>query len=65
MGTALGRYQFSPYQTSIAALSFNSQGTKLAVAASYTFEQGEKDHPLDAIFVRDIHEKEVMPKAKK
>jgi len=55
-------YQFKPYQTSIAALCFNSQGTKLAVAASYTFEQGEKDHPLDAIFVRDVHDKEVLPK---
>lgn len=58
-------YQYSKYQTSIAALSFNQQGTKLAVAASYTFEQGEKDHPLDAIFVRDVNENEVKPKAKK
>ena len=58
-------YQYSRYQTSIADLSFNSQGTKLAVAASYTFEQGEKDHPLDAIFIRDIHENEVKPKPKK
>ena len=40
-------------------------GTKLAVAASYTFEQGEKDHPLDAVFVRDVNENEVKPKGKK
>jgi cell cycle arrest protein BUB3 len=58
-------YQYARYQTSIADLSFNSQGTKLAVAASYTFEQGEKDHPLDAIFVRDVNENEVKPKPKK
>lgn len=31
------------YTAGIADLCFNAQGTKLAVAASYTFEQGEKE----------------------
>ena len=52
-------HKFPSYATSVAALSFNSQGTNLAVAASYTWEQGEKDHPLDAIFVRDVNDSEV------
>jgi len=56
-------YQYARYTAGIADLCFNAQGTKLAVAASYTFEQGEKDHELDAIFVRDVGS-EVKPKSK-
>eukprot|EP00898_Chlorokybus_atmophyticus_P000287 jgi/Chlat1/1259/Chrsp115S00762 len=55
-------YQYSRYPTSIAALAFNSNGTLLAVASSYTYEQGERDHPLDAIFVRNVSPVEVTPK---
>ena len=33
-----------------------------AIASSYTFEEGERDHPLDSIFVRPISEAEVKPK---
>jgi cell cycle arrest protein BUB3 len=33
-----------------------------AVASSYTFEEGERDHPLDAIYVRPVTEAEVKPK---
>ena len=57
--------QFRKYPTSIASLSFNCDGTKLAVASSYTFEEGEKDHPLDEIFIRSISENEAKPKARK
>ncbi|KAI9207832.1 WD40-repeat-containing domain protein [Polychytrium aggregatum] len=56
------RQYASPYETSIAALSFNSTGTMLAVAASYTFEEGEKDHPPDKIFIRTLLEGEARPK---
>lgn len=35
--------QYPKYPTSIASLSFNSDGTMLAVASSYTFEEGEKE----------------------
>jgi cell cycle arrest protein BUB3 len=35
--------QYPKYPTSIAALSFNCTGTQLAVASSYTFEEGEKE----------------------
>jgi cell cycle arrest protein BUB3 len=49
--------------TSIAALAFTPNGKQLAIAASYTFEEGEKDHPRDDIFVRTILDSEVQPKA--
>ena len=35
--------QFPTFPTSISALSFSSSGTKLAIAVSYTFEEGEKE----------------------
>lgn len=34
---------YPSYSTSIAALNFNSSGDKLAIAASYTWEEGEKE----------------------
>jgi cell cycle arrest protein BUB3 len=56
--------QYLPYATSIAAMDFSRTGEYLAVAASYTFEEGEKEHPNDAIFVRTVNEHEVKPKSK-
>jgi len=56
--------QFHKYPTSIAALTFSADGTLLAIAASYTFEEGEKDHPADAIIIRHPSEAEVKPKQK-
>jgi cell cycle arrest protein BUB3 len=50
--------------TSVAALAFNHDGTELAVASSYTFEEGERDHPRDEIFVRKVLEEEIQPKQK-
>jgi cell cycle arrest protein BUB3 len=54
--------QFHRYPTSISSMDFNHDGTLLAIASSYTYEEGEKDHPPDAIFVRYVHELEVRPK---
>lgn len=51
--------------TSIACLAFNHDGTQIAMASSYTFEEGERDHPREEIYVRDVLESEVRPKAKK
>jgi hypothetical protein len=39
-----------------------TQGDKLAVAASYTGEEGAKDSLRDAIYVRTVNAAEVMPK---
>lgn len=55
---------YSGYGTSIAALAFNYDGSLLAVAASYTYEEGEKDHPPDAVFLRAPLETEVRRKVK-
>mmetsp|Transcript_61418 Transcript_61418/g.73878 ORF Transcript_61418/g.73878 Transcript_61418/m.73878 type:complete len:370 (+) Transcript_61418:45-1154(+) len=48
--------------TSIAALAYNHDGTELAMASSYTFEEGERDHPRDEIYVREILDHESKPK---
>ncbi|KAG7383197.1 mitotic spindle checkpoint protein Bub3 [Phytophthora pseudosyringae] len=60
------------YPTSIAAMEFNHDGSVLAIAASYTYEQGEKEyvpleaeiHPNDAIFLHTVQDSEVRPKKK-
>lgn len=57
--------QLSGYPTSIACLAFDSHGAKLAIAASYTFEKGEVDHPADRIYVRDMQDSEIRPKTRK
>ncbi|KAH6564551.1 hypothetical protein BASA50_008770 [Batrachochytrium salamandrivorans] len=54
--------QYPKYPTSVSSLSFNWDGSLLAVASSYTFEEGEKDHPPDSIYIRTINETEVRPK---
>ena len=67
-------YQSTKYPTSISSLSFCVEGketsdgackTLLAVASSYTFEQGERDHPPDQIYIREVDEAKVTPKAKR
>ncbi|KAH3767776.1 mitotic checkpoint protein BUB3 [Pelomyxa schiedti] len=55
--------QFHPYPTSIASLAFNDAGSLLAIASSYTFEEGEKEVPApDQIFIRQVIDSEVRPK---
>jgi len=52
------------FATSISALTFSPSGRELAIASSYTFEEGERDHPRDEIFVRPMLDSECQPKAK-
>lgn len=54
--------QFHRYPTSISGLSFNHDGSTLAIASSYTYEEGEKDHPADAIYIRACSDGETKPK---
>lgn len=54
--------QFSPLHSGISALDFNRDGQLLAMAASYGYEDGEKDHHPDSIFVRAVEDVEVKPK---
>ena len=51
-----------PYNNSISALSFSPQGNYLAIAASYDFTNGDKEHTPDSIIIRNITDAEVKPK---
>lgn len=42
------------FPTSIASLDFSHDGRLLAVASSYTFEELDKEHPADEIYIRVI-----------
>eukprot|EP00245_Coleochaete_scutata_P006620 TRINITY_DN2112_c0_g2_i1.p1 TRINITY_DN2112_c0_g2~~TRINITY_DN2112_c0_g2_i1.p1 ORF type:complete len:335 (+),score=41.30 TRINITY_DN2112_c0_g2_i1:149-1153(+) len=57
-------YQYTKYPTSVAGLSFSRDGRLLAVASSYTFEEGDKPHPQDSIYIRSVNDIEVKPKPK-
>jgi len=54
--------QYHKYATSISSIDFSADSQMLAIAVSYTFEEGEKPHPPDAIMVRTVKESEVKPK---
>ncbi|KXZ45500.1 hypothetical protein GPECTOR_54g242 [Gonium pectorale] len=58
-------FQTARYPTSVASMCFSRSGEMLAVAASYAYEQGERDHPADAIYIRAVQDVEVRPKARK
>jgi len=50
------------FPTSVSAVCFDSTGKKLAIASSYTFEEGEKDAPPDEIYVKEVQDFEVKGK---
>ncbi|KAJ1917137.1 mitotic spindle checkpoint protein Bub3 [Tieghemiomyces parasiticus] len=50
------------HPSSVSSLDFNCNGSLLAVASSYTFDEGEKDHPEDAIYIHPIGPEEAKPK---
>lgn len=57
--------QYRRYPTSISSLSFSFDGSLLAIASSYMYEQGEPpagNQPEDAIYIRKVQEHEVKPK---
>jgi hypothetical protein len=53
-----------PFPTSSSTLAFSPDGTELAIASSYTFEDGERAHPRDEIYVRKVLDHECRPKQK-
>ncbi|KAJ1994372.1 mitotic spindle checkpoint protein Bub3 [Coemansia spiralis] len=57
--------QYQGYASSVASLDLNASGSILAVASSYTYDEGEKNHPPDSIWIRSISENEAKPKSKK
>lgn len=61
------RLAYYKYPSSIAALAFNHTGSVLAVASSYTFEEGENPNPPhgpNAVYLRSMQDHEVRPKTK-
>jgi len=57
--------QYRRYPTSISSLSFSSDGSFLAIASSYMYEQGEPPagtQTEDTIYIRKVQEHEVKPK---
>jgi len=58
-------YKYPAFETSISSLAYNRTGTMLAIAQSYTFEQGEIEHPRDTIFIRNVSDAECKNKPRK
>lgn len=54
--------QLTKYPSSISSLSFNRDGQLLAIASSYGYEEGEKDHAPDSIFIRCVEDADIKPK---
>ncbi|KAF0987606.1 hypothetical protein HZS_523 [Henneguya salminicola] len=50
--------QLHRFPTSISSLSFSSDGSMLAIASSYQYEENEKEVPGDTIYVRYMNESE-------
>lgn len=55
--------QFRKYPASISSLSFSTDGSVLAIASSYQFEEGElANMPEDSVFIRKVSDQEMKPK---
>ncbi|KAI8968399.1 mitotic checkpoint protein BUB3-like protein [Mycotypha africana] len=46
----------------IACVNFNYNGTKLAIASSYTFDEGQRDFSKVAIYIKNVADHEVAPR---
>lgn len=56
--------QFPKYSTGISALAIDPLGSFLALAASYSFDEGERDHPPESIFIRKLEESDIKSRSK-
>lgn len=54
--------QYPGYPEEIASLAFSPDGSMLAIASSYTFDEGERDRESDTIFIRHLQDSEVRPR---
>ncbi|CAO3689105.1 unnamed protein product [Umbelopsis vinacea] len=55
--------QFPRYPDGISSLAFSHDGKKLAIACSYTYDEGEKDHAPDTVYIRHLTESECLPRS--
>ncbi|KAI7901660.1 mitotic checkpoint protein BUB3-like protein [Cokeromyces recurvatus] len=53
---------FPGYPEEIAKLAFSPDGKKLAIASSYVYDEGERDHAPDTIFIKTIEDSDVAPR---
>ena len=56
--------QFPKYSTGISALAIDSTGSFLAIASSYSYDEGEKDHPPESIHIRKLEDSDIRSKSK-
>ncbi|KAG8179339.1 hypothetical protein JTE90_007612, partial [Oedothorax gibbosus] len=54
--------QFHRYPTHISSLAFSPDGTQIAIASSFIYEQERNDKPPDAIYVKTVTDQESKPK---
>jgi cell cycle arrest protein BUB3 len=55
--------QFHKYPASIASLAFSQDGSVLAIASSYQYEEGEiNTMPENSVFIRKVSDQETKPK---
>lgn len=59
--------QWTGYPSSVASLAFSHDGSRLAVASSYMYEQGAEGvgGACDEVYVRPVADAEVRPRQKK
>ncbi|CAO3618305.1 unnamed protein product [Cunninghamella blakesleeana] len=54
--------QYSKFPEEISSVVFNNNGTQLAIGSSYTFDEGERPHYPDAIYIRNVDEYDCKPR---
>lgn len=54
--------QFHRYSMDVSSLSFNWEGSMVAIAVSKVWKEGEDESGRDAIFVRHVTDNETQPK---
>jgi cell cycle arrest protein BUB3 len=59
--TSISALAFS-YDEELAARAGGKDATELAIASSYTYEEGDREHPQDELYVRQILDSECEPK---
>lgn len=54
--------QYPRYPTSVSSIDFDNDSSHIAIAVSYTFEEGEKDHPPDEVLIRKLEDAHIVTK---
>ncbi|SAL96291.1 hypothetical protein [Absidia glauca] len=54
--------QFSKYSEQVSNVAFNCDGTQLAIASSYTYDEGDRPYAPDCLYIRKLGENDYKPK---